>query len=238
MRIAIVDDDATDRRMLHSRLEVQLARHSIHADISEYENGRKFLTEAAQEPFTLVFLDIYMKKDNGIETAKKLRLFDPDCMLVFTTTSAEHALDGFRVRALHYLVKPYSDKDFQELMDEIIDRMPKPDKYIEVRSANGTQRLRFSEIIYAEHYQHQIYIHTTDNRKITTRQTFGKFAEELKDERFFLCNRGVLANMEHAVDFNGTDFIMENEEAITVSRNLRKSARMAFGDFLFKRRGI
>lgn len=238
MRIAIVDDDATDRRMLHSRLEVQLARHSIHADISEYENGRKFLTEAAQEPFTLVFLDIYMKKDNGIETAKKLRLFDPDCMLVFTTTSAEHALGGFRVRALHYLVKPYSDKDFQELMDEIIDRMPKPDKYIEVRSANGTQRLRFSEIIYAEHYQHQIYIHTTDNRKITTRQTFGKFAEELKDERFFLCNRGVLANMEHAVDFNGTDFIMENEEAITVSRNLRKSARMAFGDFLFKRRGI
>ena len=179
-----------------------------------------------------------MKKDNGIETAKKLRLFDPDCMLVFTTTSAEHALDGFRVRALHYLVKPYSDKDFQELMDEIIDRMPKPDKYIEVRSANGTQRLRFSEIIYAEHYQHQIYIHTTDNRKITTRQTFGKFAEDLQDERFFLCNRGVLANMEHAVDFNGTDFIMENEEAITVSRNLRKSARMAFGDFLFKRRGI
>lgn len=62
MRIAIVDDDATDRRMLHSRLEVQLARHSIHADISEYENGRKFLTEAAQEPFTLVFLDIYIKK--------------------------------------------------------------------------------------------------------------------------------------------------------------------------------
>ena len=238
MRIAIVDDDAADRRTLHGRLEVQLARHSIHADISEYENGRKFLAEAAQEPFTLVFLDIYMKKDNGIETAKKLRLFDPDCMLVFTTTSAEHALDGFRVRALHYLVKPYSDKDFQELMDEIIDRMPKPDKYIEVRSANGTQRLRFSEIIYAEHYQHQIYTHTTDNRKITTRQTFGKFAEDLQDERFFLCNRGVLANMEHAVDFNGTVFILENEEAITVSRNLRKSARMAFGDFLFKRRGI
>lgn len=104
MRIAIVDDDAADRRTLHGRLEVQLARHSIHADISEYENGRKFLAEAAQEPFTLVFLDIYMKKDNGIETAKKLRLFDPDCMLVFTTTSAEHALDGFRVRALHYIM--------------------------------------------------------------------------------------------------------------------------------------
>ena len=58
MRIAIVDDDAADRRTLHGRLEVQLARHSIHADISEYENGRKFLAEAAQEPFTLVFLDI------------------------------------------------------------------------------------------------------------------------------------------------------------------------------------
>ena len=238
MRIAIVDDDATDRRMLHSRLEVQLARHSIHADISEYENGRKFLTEAAQEPFTLVFLDIYMKKDNGIETAKKLRLFDPDCMLVFTTTSAEHALDGFRVRALHYLVKPYSDKDFQELMDEIIDRMPKPDKYIEVRSANGTQRLRFSEIIYAEHYQHQIYIHTTDNRKITTRQTFGKFAEELKDERFFLVTEAFspIWNMRWILMVRTLLWKMKKPSlSAAICGN---AARMAFGDFLFKRRGI
>ena len=48
-----------------------------------------------------------------------------------------------------------------------------------------------------------------------------------------------LLNIKREKQFQDfTDFIMENEEAITVSRNLRKSARMAFGDFLFKRRGI
>ena len=57
----------------------------------------------------------------------------------------------------------------------------------------------------------------------------------LTDWRFFLCSRGVLVNMEHAKDFDGTDFILKNGKRISVSRNLAKAARMAFGDFLFGR---
>ena len=52
---------------------------------------------------------------NGIETAKKLRSFDKDCLLIFTTTSTDHALERFQVRATHYLVKPYTDKDLSAL---------------------------------------------------------------------------------------------------------------------------
>lgn len=235
MRIAIVDDIASERESLRRRLVVQLDRLALHADILEYENGADFLAAAREEKFELAFLDIYMQNKNGVDTAGELRSFDTDCLLVFTTSSLDHALDGFRVRALHYLVKPYTDKDLASLMDEVMERLPVPDQYIEVNTVGGAVRLRFQEILYAEHFRHQIHIYTVDGQKIVTRQTFRDFSGSLTDERFFLCSRGVIVNMEYAKDFNGTDFVLNNGKKLPVSRDLAKTARLAFGDFLFKR---
>ncbi len=236
MRIAIVDDIASERKELHERICVQLCRYNLNAEIYEYKNGEAFLTDAEKENFTLVFMDIYLKKENGIETAKKLRSFDQNCILVFTTTSTDHALEGFRVRALQYLVKPYSDEELNELFDEITERLPAPDKYIDIHIVGGTTRLRLCEIMYAEHFQHRIHIHTADGRTTITRQTFTDFITLLEgDERFFLCNRGVIINLEFADDFDGTAFALKNGQTISVSRDNAKSARIAFGDFLFKR---
>ena len=87
MRIAIVDDLADERVLLRQRLEHQLARRNVQADLLEYESGEAFLTAAQDEPFTVAFLDIYMAGANGIETARALRQHDTDCLLIFTTTS-------------------------------------------------------------------------------------------------------------------------------------------------------
>jgi len=235
MRIAIVDDIASERENLRRRLDTQLARLSLPAEISGFESGTKFLSAAGTERFDLTFMDIYMGNENGVDTARKLRCFDTDCLLVFTTTSTDHALDGFRVRAMHYLVKPYSDEELAALFDEIVKRLPAPDKYLDLNAVGGTVRLRFTEIQYAEHYRHQIYIYTADGHKTVIRRTFREFTEELSDERFFLCSRGVIVNLEHVEDFDGTDFILKDGKKLPVSRDLSKSARLAFGDFLFKR---
>uniref|UniRef100_UPI0040577BAB LytR/AlgR family response regulator transcription factor n=1 Tax=Agathobacter sp. TaxID=2021311 RepID=UPI0040577BAB len=74
-----------------------------------------------------MFLDIYMAGISGMETATKLRTFDANCLLIFTTTSTDHALEGLRVRAMHYLVKLYAEDDLSALIDEILLRLPKPD---------------------------------------------------------------------------------------------------------------
>ncbi len=235
MRIAIVDDIASERENLRRRLNAQLARFALHAEISGFRSGTEFLSAARKNRFDLTFLDIYMENENGVDTARKLRCFDTDCLLVFTTSSTDHALDGFRVRAVQYLVKPYSDEELAALFDEIEKRFPAPDKYIELNAIGGTIRLRFSEIQYAEHYRHQIHIYTADGQRTVIRQTFREFTESLSDDRFFLCSRGLIVNLEYAEDFDGADFILKNGERLPVSRELSKTARLAFGDFLFKR---
>lgn len=236
MRIAIVDDIAAERNLLHTRLNYKLKQRSIQADVLEYESGEAFLADAEQQPFTVVFLDIYMDGMSGMEAAKALRKLDTDCLLIFTTTSTDHALEGFQVRAMHYLVKPYTEQDLTALIDEILSRIPQPDNYLTVKVSGSDIQLPFKEMLYAEHFSHMIHVYTTGNRVLTTRMSFGQFTAPLKeDDRFFLCSRGIVINMEHAIDFDGTAFLLDNGSSIPVSRDLIKTARQTFMNFLFQR---
>lgn len=236
MLIAIVDDIREERKLLAKRIMNQLKKRNIHADIFEYENGQAFLNASKTRKFTIVFLDIYMDGLNGIDTAKEFRKYDKDCLLIFTTTSTDHALEGFQVRAMHYLVKPYTENDISNLMDEILIRIPAPEKYIETTVNGCTVRVLYKDLVYAEHFSHMIHIHTTNQKILVTRQSFGDFTAPLmSDARFFICSRGVVINLEHAIDFDGTSFILDNQEQVLVSRKLIRTARQTFMDFLFQR---
>ena len=187
-------------------------------------------------PFTAAFLDIYMDGMTGMEAAKKLRKTNTDCLLVFTTTSTDHALEGFQVRALHYLVKPFTEADIDALTDELLARVPQPDKYMELKVEGSEIHLRYQDIVYAEHFAHLIYVHTTVQKTLATRQPFKTFIAPLKDDtRFFVCGRGVIVNLEHAKDLEGAAFRMADGSRVFVSQDLLKSARQAFMEFLLQR---
>ena len=236
MRIAIVDDIASERTLLHTRLEQQLVKRGVHADLAEFENGESFLKAAKERSFAVLFLDIYMDGANGVEIARELRKSDPDCLLIFTTTSTDHAVEGFKVRALHYLVKPYSEKEISDLIDEILSRIPVSGKYIDIKVNGSNIQVPFCSIVYAEHFSHMIHVHTSKARELVTRQSFEAFNALLKmDPRFYQCNRGIVINLEHAVDFEGTVFVMDNGNQIPVSQKLVRNARETFMEFLFQK---
>ena len=222
MRIAIVDDLVNERALLRNRLEQALNGRSVQTDICEYANGEAFIQAAEKQRFSAAFLDIYMPGANGIDTARALRAFDPDCLLIFTTTSTDHALEGFQVRAMHYLVKPFTQKDI--------------DKYMDIKVSGSDIRLNYQSIVYAEHFSHMIHIHTPAKKTLITRLPFKSFIAPLcQDARFFVCGRGVIVNLEHAADFEDTAFIMDEGSRVFFSRELMKSARQAFMVFLLQR---
>ena len=236
LRIAIVDDVSEERTTLSKRLKYQFEIRNIQADLLEYKNGEEFLAASEKQPFSVVFLDIYMDQLNGIDTAKELRRHDMNCLLIFTTTSTDHALEGFKVRAMHYLVKPYTEEELASLIDEILSRIPASEKKLTVKVNGSDLQIPFKTIVHADHFSHMIHIHTTKEKELVIRQSFGTFTAPLKeDSRFFVCNRGTIINMEHAVDFDGTMFLLDDGSKIAVSRELSKLARQHFMDYLFQR---
>lgn len=236
MRVAVVDDDARDRAWLTAELEALLERRGLEGTVASFGDGGAFLEAARGERFGLVFLDIYMDGADGLETARALRRFDRDCLLVFSTTSPDHALEGYRVQAAQYLVKPYAPAELERLFDQLARLLPQPEKYVELRSGRQSVRLRLGEVLWAEHFQHQVRIHTAGGGVVSVRMTFGEFGELLApDGRFFVCGRGLLVNLDHAVDLDGRDFRLADGTRLPVSRDLLAAARSAFGDRLFRR---
>ena len=118
MRIAIVDDLAEERALLKERLSRLLGLRGAEAELLEFESGESFLSAEKERRFTAAFLDIYM---------------DTDCLLIFTTTSTDHALEGFQVRALHYLVKPFGDAELSALLDEMLAKLPRQEPVLTVK---------------------------------------------------------------------------------------------------------
>lgn len=237
MKIAIVDDNAKERNELRKNLEYYLDQYRVSAKYYEYSNGEAFLNDAQNQSFTVVFLDIYMNGANGIEIARSFRRFDTACLLVFITTSMDHALEGFQVRALHYLVKPFSNNALGQLIREIMDRIPEDDPFIDIKTRGHEIRLIYSDIVYAEHFSHLIYVHTAVKTVITTRQSFREFIIPLKeDSRFFICSRGVIVNLEHAYDFEERSFIMDEGSRVLVNRDLEKEARKTLMTYLLHQR--
>ena len=172
----------------------------------------------------------------GMEAAKKLRETNTDCLLVFTTTSTDHALEGFQVRALHYLVKPFTEADIDALTDELLARVPQPDKYMELKgggkrdpSALSGHRPRRT----LRPLDLRPYDGSKDACHTPTLQTF--IAPLKDDTRFFVCGRGVIVNLEHAKDLEGAAFRMADGSRVFVSQDLLKSARQAFMEFLLQR---
>lgn len=179
MRIAIVDDIARERALFRARLDEALMKHGVQAEIVEFERGETFLQAASQQPF-------FMGGTNGVEIAKQLREFDKDCMIAFSTTSTDYALEGFRVRATQYLVKPYTQKDMDDLLGEILPRLPKLDDSVSLRVNGGDAQLCLKDMVYAEHFSHLIHVATSFGRTLVTRQSLAVFMEPLKeDSRFF-----------------------------------------------------
>ena len=236
MRIAIVDDLDAERAQLKERLVRQLRARGTEAELLEFDSGEAFLAAENEQRFSAAFLDIYMEGLSGMEAAKELRKTDADCLLVFTTTSTDHALEGFQVRALHYLVKPFTEADIDTLTDELLARVPPPDTYMELKVEGSEIHLRYQDIVYAEHFAHLIYVHTTVQKTLATRQPFKTFIAPLKDDtRFFVCGRGVIVNLEHAKDLEGAAFRMADGSRVFVSQELLKPARQAFMEYLLQR---
>ena len=241
LKTAIADED----RYICQQIQECLMQYSTQKDIDiddpdiYTDCATLYNTDFTQKRYDLVFMDIYMEKENGIDAAQKLRKFDKDCLLVFTTTSTDHALEGFRVRALHYLVKPYSDEELDMLLDEISQKISVEEKYIEIPSASDLLRIKLCDILYAEHFKHCIHIHCTDKSEKSVRSTFAEFVMLFDDgDNFFVCNRGIIVNLEHIRDMNGNEFVLDNGEKISISRSLVKSAKSTFGEYIFGRRDL
>lgn len=123
IQIAICDDSGEDRNAIKCILESYFKRRNEEIKMTEYEDGVILLDDYADKSvhyFDLIFLDIFMKKSQGIDVAKELRSYDKKVSIVLTTATDEFAMSGYAVHAYGYLVKPVRKAELDGLLDDFV----------------------------------------------------------------------------------------------------------------------
>ena len=220
IKVAIVEDEMKEREKLRSyfeKLEKEIGTLYL---LSFFSDGDKFLFDFHYGMYDLVLMDIELSsKDNGITVSEKLRKIDTDVILVFMTNLAQYAIEGYKVNAVDYIVKPISYFDFKArnlLFSNDINSKHKEKVLIQTDGKKIV--VLINDIYYIETVSHSLMYHTKTGEykaygALKTVQT------ELENFHFSMCNSCFLVNLEYVERVDGyTVTVMGNELQISHPR--------------------
>ena len=209
--IAIVDDLQLDRDRLFKDVSKWFAKQKLEASIRVYSSAAAMLEEFRPGLFQLAFFDIRMDEMTGIQLAERIRVDDPSLLICFLTTSREYAFDAFPIHPFDYLIKPYKEEQLNHVLAEAQRVLSGSEPEITLKVPRGEYRITYGQIVSAVSQGHMVQFTLTGNKTIHGSITFTE-AERLlsADERFLLCNRGILVNMDHVKSMDGELFHMDD----------------------------
>ncbi len=228
-RIGICEDDAAQRGYLKNCIEKWAEARQRRVQLCEFADAEQFLFEYEDNAeYDLLILDIQMGQMNGMELAKKIRKEDKEVKIVFLTGIKDHAIEGYEVGAVRYLLKPLKQEVLESILDVIYSETKRKQEDCFLFVQNGmTVRVPYSHILYAEANGHYLVL-MTEGERFEWKANFSSVVPEFEQQGFFLLKRGLLVNLEHVERITKTDCVMDNKEALPVARNRYRELNEAF----------
>ena len=212
--------------------------------VNRFNSSTEALRAIHEQKIDLIFLDIQMPDLNGMELARLLENVPSQPRVIFTTAYNQFAIEGFKVDALDYLLKPFSYEDFlrasQKALNyiELANRQtavetapaePKDD-YIFLKVEYQLVRVELSDILYIESLKDYVKVWLKGKDRALLSLTSLKVLEEkLPAKRFMRVHRSFIISLENITSINKTS-VQINKTIITVGEQYKQ----AFADFLNK----
>lgn len=244
MNLAIVDDIERDSYTLRTLLSDYFKRKCIACHITVFSSGEDFLESSRPGSFDVVFLDIMMKGMNGMETARRLRIYDPHIPIIFVTVEESFALEGYTVQAADYILKPPKADRLELVMNRLTEQL-KPVRFIEIRENRFDRRLALDDVEYVCSVGHFLEIHMNGpellrpymslEHFLSQLEQLGEYGDSSRGLRFQNCCRGYVVNLEHVRSLGTKDFILNGGAIVPISRPKYKEMQAAYAAWLFAR---
>lgn len=197
LNCAIIDDEPSAVEQLKSYVEKTPELNLIGA----YTNAVDAMGGFKNGNIDLLFLAIHMSQLSGLEFAK---IVPSRTKIIFVTAFKEYAIEGYRSKAIDYLLKPVCYEDFHASVKRAMDIFAKTDEFnairhdccLFVKSDYKFIRLRFEDIQFIEGVKDYVKFHLKDNRNIMTLMNMKQLEEQLPNRIFKRIHRSFIANFD------------------------------------------
>jgi len=171
----------------------------------------------------LIFVDINMPDLNGMDFVKSLK---EKPYIIFTTAYTEYAVEGFKVDAIDYLLKPVGYNDFLKAVNKVktlvdlkthqtVKVNTSPD-HLFVKSEYKLMRIELSEIKYIESMHEYVRIHLVKDKPVMTLVSMKSIEEQLPSEKFMRVHRSFIVNLERIKVIERNRIVFDNSVYIPV----------------------
>ena len=206
--------------------------------VAKYNNALEAQQMLAGEKVDLIFVDINMPDLSGVEFVRSL-VERP--MVIFTTAYSEYAVEGFKLDAVDYLLKPFSFADFSrsagkanslyELRhnqragepEATPEALPKDKEYISVKADYKVSLVKISDIVYLESEGEYVRMHLADGTTITTLFRLKNMETALPSEMFMRVHRSYIVNLRCIKGYVRSRVFLSDTEYVPIGENYKEA---------------
>lgn len=197
-----------------------------------YNSAIQAMKDLRDNPVQLLFLDIQMPELSGIEFAK---ILPKDSKIIFTTAFSQYAIEGYKVNALDYLLKPISYDDFLKSTDKALEwfsvsmkqEVYQRDRFMLVKSDYKLQRVSLDDILYIEGLKDYVRFYLKGGEKVMSLMSMKKLDEYLPKPEFLRTHRSYIVHMTE-IPLVDRFRIVFDEVYIPISENYKEDVQNYF----------
>lgn len=235
LKCIVIDDEPLALRQMQAYIS-KVPFLELEGCFNNAIEARNWLEEG--EGIDLIFVDINMPDLSGLDFVRQLTIHP---MVIFTTAYSEYAIEGFKLDAVDYLLKPFSFNEFQraatkahsifELIHlknsqkeeyEISDQSSEKES-ISIRADHKTTIVKYQNIIYIESAGEYIRLHLSDGTKIVTLFRLKNMESTLPSDRFIRVHRSYIINIDHITGYTKGRVFLTGEEYVPIGENYKES---------------
>lgn len=243
MEIAIVDDDPSDLFMAKTYLKKFI--HENYPDeetaitIKTFSKAKDMILSFTPGQYAVMLLDIRMNEITGMQAARIVRgRGDDNVKIIFLTSSDDYLLDGYRVFASGYIMKPLREHvaEFETTFSFVFSQIFVKQKEFLITVNHVEVSVPYKIISYIDiDEHHKLCIHLADKKLVTTMTYLSCYEILSEDDRFLECYHRIIVNMDHIKTMANEDFILHDGTIIPISQRKRKEVKAKYMHYLAHR---
>ena len=236
IKIAFCDDDMEVLHQMNELLDRYRVERNEDITYAAFQSPFELLTEIEKgiRP-DILFLDVVMPGQNGMDVAKEIRQYDTNMKIIFLTSSPEFAVESYSVGAYFYQLKPIWEESFFRLMDAVLAECEKKKKNsLILRSKDGITRINLQQLEYCEVLGRKLLFHLENGAVLESAGSLDDLAGQLmQHSNFFRPHRSFLVNMEYIQNISSRSIKMVNDAVIPIPHGKCSEIKNTYMEYAF-----
>ena len=224
MKIAIVDDRAEEAEKVKEQLARSFEEETLPEVCTFSEVAEYFLyTEKNNAVFDVLFLDIMLNGQNGIDLAHTILERNARLILIFMSADASFFRDVYKVRHTYFLTKPIDSYYFDDCMRRIRSQLSKRRMVLSV--GGEKQIIELADVLYLESALRNTIFHFCDGSVLCVNRKMREIEEAIPSDTLVRVHKSFIVNLDNVSAIERNCVLFDDKTKVNISRPFIKSFR-------------